>query len=99
MSHKSHRSRPITAMAFGLALIFAPMVPAQASEVVKLARLVLTGKRTSEPAQAPQPKPGPGNHDSAERGPRSLHLSDAGKFEISAEGELSLHSRALLPRS
>ncbi|WP_343628013.1 hypothetical protein [Roseateles sp.] len=43
--------------ALGAALLV-PMAPAQASEVVKLARLVITGKRQpSRPPAAPQPAP------------------------------------------
>ncbi|MBO9689450.1 hypothetical protein [Roseateles chitosanitabidus] len=43
--------------ALGAALLV-PIAPAQASEVVKLARLVITGKRQpSRPPAAPQPAP------------------------------------------
>lgn len=53
MQNNSHRHRPtlIPAALLGLALL-APTLPAQASEVVKLARLVITGQR-SDPAAAP----------------------------------------------
>ncbi|OWQ83077.1 hypothetical protein CDN99_27290 [Roseateles aquatilis] len=49
--------------ALGAALLV-PMAPAQASEVVKLARLVITGKRQpSRPPVAPQQGPAERNGD------------------------------------
>lgn len=49
--------RGLSAAALGAALLV-PMAPVQASEVVKLARLVITGKRQpSRPPAAPQPAP------------------------------------------
>lgn len=72
-----YRLRSFSALGLSLALCFGGVAPAEASEVVKLARLVLTGKRSTEPAQqAPQPsKPAPISHDNAERLPRVI--SDA----------------------
>lgn len=43
-------AQAVALMSLAAVLVFAPVQAAEASELVKLARLVLTGKRVSEPA-------------------------------------------------
>lgn len=63
----------VHAVVLGLSLAVVAMpAPAQASEVVKLARLLLTGKRApSQPATSPTPAPAERGSSSDASGPQS----------------------------
>jgi len=58
--HRSTKIVPSAGLALAFAALLLPAAPAQASEVVKLARLVITGKRLStEPPPRPTLLPEP----------------------------------------
>ncbi|UXH79755.1 hypothetical protein [Roseateles amylovorans] len=71
------RLRILSASVLGLALL-APTAPVQASEVVKLARLLITGKRQpSRPPAAPAPAPTDRSGSAEGTGPQTRSSDNA----------------------